>query len=137
MLSLGVGCKPWPTIASPSPVSSTPSSSPRVVSFAALAATASSQNFRPPEKFKPLDDDARQTSRNYPTSPTSTRKIRFFTDVRFDNNTYSTNVLGVPESSAPPAPSTASSANIFLPPPPKKPSSNKTSPKISPPSPPA
>jgi putative ABC transport system permease protein len=53
----------------------------------------------PPEKFKPLDEDARQSFAKLPNVVDVYPQIRFFTDVRFDNNTYSTNVLGVPESS--------------------------------------
>jgi putative ABC transport system permease protein len=52
-----------------------------------------------PEKFKPLDEDARQSFAKLPNVVDVYPQIRFFTDVRFDNNTYSTNVLGVPESS--------------------------------------
>jgi putative ABC transport system permease protein len=53
----------------------------------------------PPEKFKPLDEDARQSFAKLPNVVDVYPQIRFFTDVRFDKNTYSTNVLGVPESS--------------------------------------
>jgi len=48
---------------------------------------------------KVLDEDARQNFAKLPNVVDVYPQIRFFTDVRFDNNTYSTNVLGVPESS--------------------------------------
>jgi len=97
---------------------------------------ADSTKDKPKENPKPLDEAARLQFAALPNVTDVYPQIRFFTDVRFDNNNYSTNVLGVPNPRAPPAPSTASSANIFLHPPPKKPSFNKTSPKISPLSPP-
>ncbi len=53
----------------------------------------------PPEKFKPLDQDARRQFAALPNVVDVYPQIRFLTDVRFDGNTYSTNVLGVPESS--------------------------------------
>jgi putative ABC transport system permease protein len=53
----------------------------------------------PPEKFKPLDDDARQQFANLPNVVDVYPQIRFLTDVRYQGNSYSTNVLGVPESS--------------------------------------
>jgi putative ABC transport system permease protein len=53
----------------------------------------------PKENPKPLDEDARQNFAKLPNVVDVYPQIRFFTDVRFDNNTYSTNVLGVPESS--------------------------------------
>ena len=51
------------------------------------------------EKFKPLDEDARQHFAALPNVVDVYPQIRFFTDVRFDGNTHATNVLGVPESS--------------------------------------
>jgi putative ABC transport system permease protein len=48
---------------------------------------------------KPLDDAIRQQFAALPNVVDVYPQIRFFTDVRFDNNTYATNVLGVPESS--------------------------------------
>ncbi len=53
----------------------------------------------PPEKFKPLDEDARRQFAALPSVVDVYPQIRFLTDVRFDGNSYSTNVLGVPESS--------------------------------------
>jgi putative ABC transport system permease protein len=53
----------------------------------------------PKENAKPLDEDARQKFAALPNVTDVYPQIRFFTDVRFDGNTYSTNVLGVPESS--------------------------------------
>jgi putative ABC transport system permease protein len=53
----------------------------------------------PPEKFKPLDDDSRQQFAKLPNVVDVYPQIRFLTDVRFLGNSYSTNVLGVPESS--------------------------------------
>jgi putative ABC transport system permease protein len=53
----------------------------------------------PKENPKPLDDDARQHFASLPNVVDVYPQIRFFTEVRFDANTYSTNVLGVPESS--------------------------------------
>jgi len=53
----------------------------------------------PPEKFKPLDDDSRQQFAKLPNVVDVYPQIRFLTDVRYAGNSYSTNVLGVPESS--------------------------------------
>jgi putative ABC transport system permease protein len=53
----------------------------------------------PPEKFKPLNEDARQQFAALPNVVDVYPQIRFLTDVRFAGNSYSTNVLGVPESS--------------------------------------
>jgi len=53
----------------------------------------------PPEKFKPLDDDARQQFAALPNVVDVYPQIRFLTDVRYEGNSFSTNVLGVPESS--------------------------------------
>jgi putative ABC transport system permease protein len=53
----------------------------------------------PPEKFKPLDEDARQQFATLPNVVDVYPQIRFLTDVRYQGNSYSTNVLGVPESS--------------------------------------
>ncbi len=53
----------------------------------------------PPEKFKPLDEDARQQFTKLSNVVDVYPQIRFLTDVRFQGNSYSTNVLGVPESS--------------------------------------
>ena len=53
----------------------------------------------PPEKFKPLDEDARQSFAKLPNVVDVYPQIRFLTDVRFNGNNFSTNVLGVPESS--------------------------------------
>src|ERR1700719_1574277 len=53
----------------------------------------------PPEKFKPLDQDARQQFAALPNVVDVHPQIRFLTDVRYAGNSYSTNVLGVPESS--------------------------------------
>jgi putative ABC transport system permease protein len=58
-----------------------------------------SPNGKPKENPKPLDEDARLQFAALPNVVDVYPQIRFFTDVRFDNNTYSTNVLGVPESS--------------------------------------
>ncbi len=51
------------------------------------------------EKFKPLDEDARQQFAALPNVVDVYPQIRFLTDVRYQGNSYSTNVLGVPESS--------------------------------------
>jgi len=53
----------------------------------------------PPEKFKPLDDAARQQFAALPNVVDVYPQIRFLTDVRYAGNNFSTNVLGVPESS--------------------------------------
>jgi putative ABC transport system permease protein len=53
----------------------------------------------PPEKFKPLDEDARQQFAKLPNVVDVYPQIRFLTDVRYQGNSFSTNVLGVPESS--------------------------------------
>ena len=53
----------------------------------------------PPEKFKPLDEDARQQFAALPNVVDVYPQIRFLTDVRYAGNSYATNVLGVPESS--------------------------------------
>jgi len=53
----------------------------------------------PPEKFKPLDEDARLQFAQLPNVVDVYPQIRFLTDVRYAGNSYSTNVLGVPESS--------------------------------------
>ena len=54
---------------------------------------------QPKENPKPLDEEARKNFAALPNVVDVYPQIRFFTDVRFDNNTYPTNVLGVPESS--------------------------------------
>jgi putative ABC transport system permease protein len=51
------------------------------------------------EKFKPLDEDARQQFAKMPNVVDVYPQIRFLTDVRYQGNSFSTNVLGVPESS--------------------------------------
>jgi len=56
------------------------------------------QNPKPHETAKPLDEDARQQFAKLPNVVDVYPQIRFFTDVRYNANTYSTNVLGVPES---------------------------------------
>jgi putative ABC transport system permease protein len=53
----------------------------------------------PPEKFKPLDEDARQQFARLPNVVDVYPQIRFLTDVRYQGTSFSTNVLGVPESS--------------------------------------
>jgi putative ABC transport system permease protein len=53
----------------------------------------------PPEKFKPLDEDARKAFVQLPNVVDVYPQIRFLTDVRYQGSSYSTNVLGVPESS--------------------------------------
>jgi putative ABC transport system permease protein len=53
---------------------------------------------KPRETPKPLDEDARQQFAKLPNVVDVYPQIRFFTDIRFNNNSYSTNVLGVPES---------------------------------------
>ena len=47
---------------------------------------------------KPLDEDARQQFAKLPNVVDVYPQIRFFTDIRYNGNSYSTNVLGVPES---------------------------------------
>jgi putative ABC transport system permease protein len=51
------------------------------------------------EKFKPLDEDARQSFSAMPNVVDVYPQIRFLTDVRYNGASFSTNVLGVPESS--------------------------------------
>jgi putative ABC transport system permease protein len=51
------------------------------------------------EKFKPLDEDSRQQFTKLPNVVDVYPQIRFLTDIRYQGNSYSTNVLGVPESS--------------------------------------
>src|SRR5260370_3172395 len=53
----------------------------------------------PQEKLKPLNEDARQQFAALPNVVDVYPQIRFLTDVRYAGNSYSTNVLGVPESS--------------------------------------
>ena len=53
----------------------------------------------PREKFKPLDDEARAQFAHLPDVKEVYPQIRFLTEVQYDGNTYSTNVLGLPESS--------------------------------------
>jgi putative ABC transport system permease protein len=53
----------------------------------------------PPEKFKPLNEDARQQFAALPNVVDVYPQIRFLTDVHYAGNSFSTNVLGVPESS--------------------------------------
>jgi putative ABC transport system permease protein len=53
----------------------------------------------PPEKFKPLDEDARRQFAAQPNVVDVYPQIRFLTDVRYNGTNFSTNVLGVPESS--------------------------------------
>jgi putative ABC transport system permease protein len=60
---------------------------------------ADSTKDKPKENPKPLDEAARLQFAALPNVTDVYPQIRFFTDVRFDNNNYSTNVLGVPESS--------------------------------------
>jgi putative ABC transport system permease protein len=54
---------------------------------------------KPHENPKPLDEDARRQFATVPNVVDVYPQIRFFTDVLYEGNTYSTNVLGVPESS--------------------------------------
>src|SRR5205085_9251606 len=51
------------------------------------------------ENAKPLDDDARRQFAALPSVVDVYPQIRFLADVRFGGNTYSTNVLGIPDSS--------------------------------------
>ena len=51
------------------------------------------------EKFKPLDENARQQFAALPNVVDVYPQIRFLTDIRFEGQSFSTNVLGVPESS--------------------------------------
>jgi len=60
---------------------------------------ADSTKDKPKENPKPLDEAARLQFAALPNVTDVYPQIRFFTDVRFDGNNYSTNVLGVPESS--------------------------------------
>src|SRR5260370_4507936 len=53
----------------------------------------------PQEKLKPLNEDARQQFAALPNVVDVYPQIRFLTDVRYAGNSYSTNDLGVPESS--------------------------------------
>ena len=53
----------------------------------------------PPEKFKPLDESSRQQFAQLPNVVDVYPQIRFLTDVHFNGNNFSTNVLGVPDSS--------------------------------------
>jgi putative ABC transport system permease protein len=57
------------------------------------------QTPKPRENPKPLDEDARRQFAKVPNVVDVYPQIRFFTDVLYAGNTYSTNVLGVPESS--------------------------------------
>ena len=52
-----------------------------------------------PAEPKVLDDSARQQFAAIPNVVDVYPQIRFFTDIKFDGHSYSTNVLGVPESS--------------------------------------
>src|SRR5438309_1691346 len=54
------------------------------------------ENPKPLDAPKLLDESSRQIFAKLPNVVDVYPQIRFFTDVRFDNNTYSTNVLGVP-----------------------------------------
>jgi putative ABC transport system permease protein len=51
------------------------------------------------ENTKPLDQDARQSFAKLTNVVDVYPQIRFLTDVRYEGHSYSTNVLGVPESS--------------------------------------
>jgi putative ABC transport system permease protein len=51
-----------------------------------------------PENAKPLDESARQEFEKLPNVTEAYPQIRFLTDVRFNGASYSTNVLGLPDS---------------------------------------
>jgi putative ABC transport system permease protein len=51
------------------------------------------------ETAKPLDEDVRQELAKLPAVTEVYPQIRFFTDMKFGNASYSTNVLGLPDSS--------------------------------------
>lgn len=51
------------------------------------------------DNVKPLDEDARQSFTRLANVVDVYPQIRFLTDVRYAGNSYSTNVLGIPESS--------------------------------------
>jgi len=57
------------------------------------------QNSLPKENAKPLDEDARMHFAQLPNVVEVYPQIRFLTDVSYAGNTYSTNALGIPESS--------------------------------------
>ena len=57
------------------------------------------ENSTPREKFKPLDDEARAQFAHLQDVKEVYPQIRFLTEVQYGGNTYSTNVLGLPESS--------------------------------------
>jgi hypothetical protein len=56
-------------------------------------------NATPREQYKPLDPKAREDFAKLPDVVEVYPQIRFLTDVRYGANNYSTNVLGLPESS--------------------------------------
>jgi putative ABC transport system permease protein len=95
MLSLGVGLQ---TLASQRLTKSG--------LFDAVFVTSRLRQMGPPrpapvtkENAKPLDEDARRQFAALPRVVDVYPQIRFLTDVRFGGNIYSTNVLGIPESS--------------------------------------
>jgi putative ABC transport system permease protein len=57
------------------------------------------QNPAPHENSKPLDEEARRALAQLPTVVEVYPQVRFLTDVRYEGTSYSTNVLGLPESS--------------------------------------
>ena len=57
------------------------------------------QNPAPHENSKPLDEEARRAFAQLPTVVEVYPQVRFLTDVRYEGTSYSTNVLGLPESS--------------------------------------
>src|SRR5206468_219373 len=57
------------------------------------------QNPAPKENAKPLDESVRTSFAQLPNVVEVYPQIRFLTDVRYAGNNYSTNVLGIPESS--------------------------------------
>ena len=57
------------------------------------------QTSAPRETYKPLDEDARAEFAKLPDVVEVYPQVRFLTEVHYGGNTYSTNVLGLPESS--------------------------------------
>jgi putative ABC transport system permease protein len=60
---------------------------------------AATQNSGKPEEVKPLDETARLEFEKLPYVTEAYPQVRFLTEVRYNGGSYSTNVLGMPDSS--------------------------------------
>ena len=89
---------------STNPASSTPSSSLQNAACAAPSGDGdrprrNDEKSAKSEPAKPLDETARQEFEKLPNVTEAYPQVRFLTEVRFNGNSYSTNVLGMPDSS--------------------------------------